>query len=558
MIFSLCYTSRRPGRIREIINEWLRKAQLPELVEIILSVDADDADSIKVGRELEGQTPNFKFIVQDSLPGDCVKGWNLAGTLASGKVLLAIADDFSPPKGWDALLLSASHPGWINEDWAVHVSDGNNTHIATLAVVTKLRYERFGYIFYPEYRSMFSDTELTEKANLEGRMVDARHLLFEHEHPDNGKRTRDEIDLAHASNARWKHGESLFNARQSLGFPTDVGPNAGKADIYHGATERTEYKFIYAEKYAAYIQATKDDFCLAEVCLRLMEEGVQQFFFCIPDEYWSGKHTAAEEIQQVREVSEFLAKKGAITHVRMFNVSRYRLSGRNRIEVETQVRNESLRWIRNEGFKHILIVDGDELWLKGLLGVVDRLVVQAMPGAVGCRMIPVVGLPGYPIDQAQDLVTVYIGKDAEFSSCRTPNCKNNILDIHGVVHFTATRKTMADIIQKHRESGHYDDPNYDFEGWISNTLPNIKPGFRNCHMYKPHQIWPIAREWYPSEIPQIPTSLHKYLGINGQLDQVVDTTQRPLTQQTTPKISPVKINAHRGYVSKNPYRIVPL
>jgi hypothetical protein len=70
---------------------------------------------------------------------------------------------------------------------------------------------------------------------------------------------------------------------------------------------------------------------------------------------------------------------------------------------------------------------------------------------------------------------------------------------------------MQEIIDKHRTSGHYDDPAYDFEGWIANTLPNAKPGLINAHMYRPYQIWPRVRKWTKYEIDDIPESIHPYI-----------------------------------------------
>ena len=35
--------------------------------------------------------------------------------------------------------------------------------------------------------------------------------------------------------------------------------------------------------FCVYVQATKDDLCLFEVCKRMMEEGVNDFFFSIPN-----------------------------------------------------------------------------------------------------------------------------------------------------------------------------------------------------------------------------------------------------------------------------------
>lgn len=266
-------------------------------------------------------------------------------------------------------------------------------------------------------------------------------------------------------------------------------------------------------KITAYIQAIKDDFCLFEVCKRLADEGLQSFVFCVPDEYWDGKPTSEADKQEVLAVANKLQALGVSVSAMTIGVGKYRHPRRSRIEVETLVRNESLYHVRQLGFEHIIILDGDELWRPGIYTNLVASIKHHAPQAVSMDMIPTIGLPGYPVDGATDLATIYVGPGVYFESCRGPRCDNHavIRGVHGIYHFTATRKTMAEIIAKHRGSGHYDDPAYDFEGWIANVLPNVRPGMRNLHMYVPYQIWPVAREWTQREWASMPESIRPYL-----------------------------------------------
>jgi hypothetical protein len=127
-------------------------------------------------------------------------------------------------------------------------------------------------------------------------------------------------------------------------------------------------------------------------------------------------------------------------------------------------------------------------------------------------MVPVLGLPGYPVDGAKDAAMIYLGPGCKFSQCRSSEGDQHIFPKRNVYHFTATRKTMDEIVQKHRESGHYTDSNYDFEGWIRNTLPNVKPGMKRAHMFRPWDTWPLVRDWTPEELAFIPETLKPYLG----------------------------------------------
>lgn len=510
-VFSLCYTSRRPKMIADVINLWRARAKDVSRVEIILAVDADDAESIATGQKLAHL--GVILCVQNDAPFNCVKGWNLAAAKSTGKVLIAIADDFIPPKNWDQGLLDVQveHeapvnglPGWVFKSRIIHVNDGYIDHIATLAIVTRVRYLEFGYLFWPMYQSMFSDTELTERAKLDGAVIRAKHLFFEHLHPQNNKRSRDNVDMVHDSKARWAHGEAMFELRRREGFPRP------------GEVVRL--------KFAAYVMANKDDLCALPVMRRLLEQGVHDFFFCINNEYWSGRPTTDAEANQILEVARQLTALGAHCRTRRFSTLPYRNQGLKRLDIETLVRNDQLAWMRAEGFCHLLIVDSDELWKPDLVAMVEEAVKLYTPDAIKCWRVPVVGLPGVLVNEPRDNPEIYIGNQAKFKLCRAVEGKSVLISGFGVYHFTAVRRDVAAIVDKHRESGHYDDTNnYDFEGWIRQTLPKlVTPGEQlkvtRAHMYRKDNIWPGVRPWTTAELRLVPDELKVWCDTANAVD----------------------------------------
>lgn len=523
--FSLIYTSVRPQAMTAMVREWMAKAANPQAVEVIVAVDAGDEAALAAAKALSAEFP-LTCLVQESAPFNCVKGWNLAATKATGKVLVQLTDDIFPPKHWDLKLLSLEPGDWMNQDCAVHVEDGYVHNIMVIAIVTKVRYSRFGYLFYPGYESLFCDTELTELAYRENRVIQAKHLLFEHKHPDCNKRARDDVDKVHASPERWQRGEALFHLRRANSFPVDLGPMARSEQAVRAieepasiATKSTDLRFC------AYIQATRDDLCLLEVCARLAEEGVRDFVFSIPNEYWSGRPVSEEEGSQVRGVADELKKRGLTVNCLLHEVKTYRWPGDTRIQVETRVRNDALDYVRKLGFEHILVVDGDELWKHGTLNYIKEVINRWHPSAINCLMIPVVGCPGYPIDGATDVAVVYIHASTAFKECRSPITEQFRIQMPLVMHFTGTRRTMEETIRKHTDSGHFDDPDYLFAEWIEKVLPNIKPGFthtwpnglKGVHMYQKYQIWRAVRDWTADEITEIPKSVWPFLGGLRQL-----------------------------------------
>lgn len=525
MKYSLCYTSRRAASILPAITSWIERSKWPENVEVILSTDSDYLEGKQAAEQAANEFPLLFTWVENTGPSTCVSGWNTAATKATGDVLIAITDDFLPPEEWDAELQNvAKGEPWWQGDHVVWIADGYNPDILTLSILTRRRYQRFGYIFYPGYASLFCDTEFGAVAHSEGIVIDARHLLFEHMHPDCGKRTRDAVDLVHASKQRWDEGEMLFKFRKESGFPVDAGPVAERLETVYNEEHM---------RFAAYVQAIRNDFCLLEVLNRIAEEVNAVFppgigapprlavYVAMPDEYWSGKPQEEWQREEVLDAVEQFCNVHPDVPVHVFSqhVAPHRGPGRNRIVVETAVRNAALERIRGDGFVHTLVLDGDELWDPGLFRRLVDFVRERQPHSVYTGMIPVIGLPGYPVQGALDKATIYVGPSSWFVDCRGVSGHRHELVSYSVVHFTATRRTREEIAQKMLDSGHADDPLYDFKAWNAHVLPNIRPGFKHrfspksngLHMYTQYNVWPDCREWTAEEWSRLPETIKKYL-----------------------------------------------
>ena len=129
-----------------------------------------------------------------------------------------MSDDFVAPPGWDRLILEEI-PNTSHEA-VVRVSDGiRNDALMCMAILTRKRYERFGYVFHPSYQSMYSDNEFTEVAYRDGVVIDATHIVFEHRHPLAGKAQWDKTYLESNSQERYASGRANFEQRKLKGFP---------------------------------------------------------------------------------------------------------------------------------------------------------------------------------------------------------------------------------------------------------------------------------------------------------------------------------------------------
>lgn len=486
---SLCHATRgRPEKMVECRDLWMQRAKNPANIQHIFAVDSDDTKAISVAKD-------YAHIIVPA-GGGCVAAWNAAARASSGKVLIQLSDDWIPPSGWDETILQRFGDR-INGESVLAVSDGIDrgqgqmTQCLCMGIMTRAWFDYQGHMLYPGYKSVFSDNELTDRVYEAGSVIEARDLIFEHTHPITGKVALDQTYSDQNAPERYKDGEKVYLSRKGTFDP----------------------KWVIRRQYAAFILATKDDFCLWEVCSRLIEEGVKAFYFGVPTEYWNGRPNSKENMDEVKHVASNVKDRGFESTLMILDVAKYRAPGRHILETEAMVRNEMLNQMRRDGWGHVVVVDGDELWLPGTLQMIDRYIEDNHPKALNIRMIPVAGLPGYPIEGANDVAMCYLAPNGKFSKCRSSDDPLQLIyPRRQVIHFTATRKTKDEIIQKHRESGHYGDPQYPFEEWFVRTLPNIKPGFKRCHMFTEWDAWPLCRNWKQEEWKAMPESIKPYLG----------------------------------------------
>jgi hypothetical protein len=469
-----------------------------------LGIDEGDLDCAQAAKNAGVPT------VSSSMK-NCVGAWNVAAAYLAPNVdqIIAVSDDFIPPWHWDVALDAVLAENRFTRKAVLHVHDGGDGTLCTLPIVGVERYQRFGYLYFPGYESMFCDTELTARAVLDECLIDARHLLFEHMHPVNGKRPADSIDQKHASQERWDRGKKLFNDRLSKGFP----PNAASSDVPP----------VRAERYCALLQVTRDDVCLEGTCDALYSSGVRSFMFCVPSQHWDGSEVPESDRQQVYRVAQWLVEHGAwFVRVCVDSLAPLWFPGMSRMQLETNYRNFCLDRLRQIGFKHHLIVDGDEVWLPGTMAAVDYNVRWFSPGTLAVQGVPMLGLPAVAVEGAKDRILVYIGPGERWKFTRSPFNPTLDVDLFGILHFSAVRRSRDEIVKKMRMSGHYDDKDYRFEKWIADVLPNLRPGMTNVHMFKDGSLWPLTREVTDAEWASVPDSVKPLLLRERPVVQEVD------------------------------------
>ena len=201
----------RPEQAEATIKKWLARAKHPQDIQYILSVDMSDENRHKystIAREL-----GINYSVADVK--NYVGGANQGALLARGNIFVVNADDFDCPENWDELLLNATEG---KEDFLLKTWDGQEPWILTLPIMDRKFYDRFGYIYFLEFKHMFCDTDLTHRGQILGRVIDSK-IFFEHQHYSTGKTPKDAIN--EANDKTWDEGKKLYldRLKENFGLP---------------------------------------------------------------------------------------------------------------------------------------------------------------------------------------------------------------------------------------------------------------------------------------------------------------------------------------------------
>lgn len=223
-MISLLHPSRgRPQKSFENSREWIEKAGCE--VELIVSLDDNDSTTDLYrehyyknvgGSRLYGYKSLERLLIHNN--HSVVQATNIAAKESTGDILLYLSDDFKCFDGW-GLAVQKEFEG-VSEPLLIKVDDclqKFQVPVLTIPIMNRALYERLGYFWHPEYKSMFVDEDLYWTATKLNAMKMCPHLKFEHAHVCVGKAPDDET--YRRSSANWEQGKAVFARRKSEGFP---------------------------------------------------------------------------------------------------------------------------------------------------------------------------------------------------------------------------------------------------------------------------------------------------------------------------------------------------
>lgn len=231
-------TRKRPEMAAKCRRDWLIKAKHPERIEHLFVIDQDDLDS----RPLTA----CRALGVGAGQG-CVTAWNAGAANCMGQIIIQLSDDWVPPLHWDEAIRTRMD---VSKEQVLAVSDGSrDDELLCIAIMTRKRLKAQGYMFHPEFTSMFSDNWFTFCAKRDGVIIDARKdLTFEHMHPVFGKGEMDETYRQSNSVENYGRGSHILRRLcEKTKVSSDVDGWCDYRKVYYSIASKLETGDTFVE-----------------------------------------------------------------------------------------------------------------------------------------------------------------------------------------------------------------------------------------------------------------------------------------------------------------------
>lgn len=212
-------TRSRPKKIVDILQKYVATISNHDQTSIVVSYDDDDITmDADVVAQCSAISPMITMVSGMSL--NKIDACNRDVPADGWDVLILGSDDMVPMvNGWDEIVRVAMHNNYPDTDGCLWFNDGHQPRICTYSIIGKKYYDRFGYIYQPEYTSLWCDNEYTEVAQRDLKITYSDIVLFFHDHPM-------WTNERHKMDAQYRFTESFYTKdrevymrRKKLGFP---------------------------------------------------------------------------------------------------------------------------------------------------------------------------------------------------------------------------------------------------------------------------------------------------------------------------------------------------
>lgn len=184
-------TRSRYDKALDTLKKYINMASSTDNLQVIVSVDRDDNPAMYEKFKFH---PCINVVVGDSSGKIGAVNRDIPDP-STFDILLLASDDMIPiVHGYDNIIRAKMNENFPDGDGVLFFNDGYWTYrLNTLVICGSKYYQRFGYIYYPQYKSFWCDNEFTDEANRLGRQIYFNDIIIRHEHPLVTKIKNDEL-----------------------------------------------------------------------------------------------------------------------------------------------------------------------------------------------------------------------------------------------------------------------------------------------------------------------------------------------------------------------------
>lgn len=209
-------TRNRPKKFLNVLMKYINMLD-DKSTEILVSCDSDDETMnnpfiVEVLKQYE----NVKLFFENNKTKIEAVNNNLKNF--EFDIILLASDDMIPIiKGFDTIIKNKMKETYPDTDGVLWFNDGfQGNKLNTLSILGKKYYDRFGYIYNPNYKSVWCDNEFMDVANILGKQTYFDEIIIKHEHPDWGYGERDVI---HQENSKNHNNDKItYETRKNNNF----------------------------------------------------------------------------------------------------------------------------------------------------------------------------------------------------------------------------------------------------------------------------------------------------------------------------------------------------
>jgi len=140
-------------------------------------------------------------------------------------VLLLASDDMIPQmQGYDDIIMQDMQTYYPDGDGVLHYNDGKQgERLNTLCIFGKKYFDRFGYIYNPEYISVFPDNEFTDVSRILGKATYIDKVIIRHFWIEIGV---DALYMRNENRELYARDGALYQQRKAANFGLPQHANA--------------------------------------------------------------------------------------------------------------------------------------------------------------------------------------------------------------------------------------------------------------------------------------------------------------------------------------------